>query len=416
MVLSLLKKLRGGGPLALDAGIGTLFGAYLLWNVGSAMYLTVWTVFIQRLGASPIEIGTVVGGGALARALLSIPAGIVVDRFSPWPLMVTTMALPVPGLMLLSLATAWWQALPAAVVIELSGLAIPAMSALIAAATTPSTRTRAFTYVFHIAPQTALIIGPLAGGVLADRNGFRGVFLVAATCIGVGTLLLGRIDRTIGRRDASSRSDTDHAGSPIALLRDPAIRTVAVLHLLVPLLPFTGFILLANYLVSERSVSLSLLGSFGAVGAVSGLLAGLIVSHWHPLSRPFVGIGACLGCAVLALLVFQSPVAAVGLAVGYALRSATNPVWSLLSAAAADVTPERLRGRVFGLTETSAGIGDVGAPLAAGGLYAVAPWLPLLVATVTTLPLAGWAFVLNRRWASDGPAVATDDEWDSGER
>jgi MFS family permease len=82
--------------------------------------------------------------------------------------------------------------------------------------------------------------------------------------------------------------------------------------------------------------------------------------------------------------------------VGFMLRAAANPVWSLMSAAVAQVTPERYRGRVYGLCETAAGAGDVGAPLLAGQLYSVDPRLPLVVALTTTAPLAVGAFWLHR--------------------
>ena len=401
------------GRIGPGANVETLFWAYLLWNGGFAVYLTVWTIFIQHLGADPFQIGLVVGGGAVARTLLSIPAGAAVDRFSPYPVMIGTMALPVAGMIGLCLVTAWWQALLAAVGIELSGLAIPAVSARIAAVTEPAARTRAFTYIFLIAPQVGLIAGPAASGFLADRAGFRAVFLTAAALFGLGLVLLAQVDRTAGHirpADASMESGglpADAAGSPIAMLRDPAIRTVVLLHVLVPLLPFTGFTLLANYLVSERGMTLTQIGTFGSVGAVAGLLAGLAISHWPPLGRPMFGLGVCLGSAALALLIFQLPLPAIAIAAGYALKAAANPVFSLLSAAAADVTPEQLRGRVYGLAETGAGIGDIAAPLAAGTLYAVTPGLPFLVALIATIPVALWAFALNRRWPHGRPAAET---------
>lgn len=411
---TLQRRLRGlAGP---GASVETLFWAYLLWNGGFAVYLTVWTIFIQRLGADPFQIGLVVGGGAVARTLLSIPAGTAVDRFSPYPVMMATMALPVAGMIALCFATAWWHALLAAIVIELSGLAIPAISAQIAAVTEPAARTRAFTYVFLVAPQVGLIAGPLAAGLLADRAGFRIVFLAASALFVLGIIVLSRIDHAASGVGPAEQPPAAVASPLGTVLRDPAIRAVVALHVLVPLLPFTGFALLANYLVSERGMVLTQIGAFGSIGAVAGLMAGLLISHWPPLSRPFLGLGVCLCSAALALFIFQLPVPVIAIAAGYAMKSAANPVFSLLSAAAADVTPERLRGRVYGLAETGVGIGDIAAPLAAGSLYAVAPSLPLLVATVTTLPLAGWAFVLNRRWPGDGPAVATDDASDSGER
>lgn len=75
------------------------------------------------------------------------------------------------------------------------------------------------------------------------------------------------------------------------------------------------------------------------------------------------------------------------------LRGALSPVFALLAVAAAQVTPPHLRGRVFGVAETGAGVGDIAAPVAAGGFYGANPVLPLLAGIVTTVPLAVWVFL-----------------------
>ncbi len=392
--------------------IAVLFWAYLLWNVGFALYATVWTVFVQRLGAEPAEVGLVVGAAAVGRTLLSYPAGVLVDRRAPLPLLAGSMALPVAGLLILLVSTVWWQALVAAVVIELSGLGMPALSAYLAAASPAGQRTRSFTWVYTVAPQTALLIGPVLSGVVADRLGFpavftaAGIFFLAAVVI---VVWLGRARSTPavaspavrGTSGPAPRGDglaSDDAVAAAALLRLPAIRTVVLLHLLVPLLPFTGFVLLANFLVSERDVSLSLIGTLGSLGAAVGLAVSLVITRVPLLTNPFAGIAACLGAAVVALALLQVDGPVLVLAVAYALRALLNPVWSFLSAAVAQVTPERNRGRVYGLTETSAGVGDIAAPLAAGGLYQVNPGLPLVVSCLSTVPLLVWAAVLGRRY------------------
>ena len=394
--------------------VATLFWAYLLWNVGFTLYATVWTVFVQRLGAAPAEIGLVVGAAAVGRTLLSYSAGVLADRRSPLAVVGVSMALPVAGLLILLVSTTWWQALVAAVVIELSGLGVPALSAWLAAASPAGQRTRAFTWVYTVAPQAALLLGPALSGMVADRLGFPAVFTAAGTFFLAAVLIVVRLGRArpdgtpVGSVTSTVRAGAEpapegdgpapDASIPVTvLLRPPAIRTIVLLHLLVPLLPFTGFVLLANFLVGERDVSLSLIGTLGSIGAAVGLAVSLAIARVPLLSNPFTGIAACLGAAIAALALLQLDGPVVVLAIAYALRALLNPVWSFLSAALAEVTPERRRGRVYGLAETSAGVGDVAAPLAAGGLYQVSPGLPLVVACLTTIPLAFWAVVLGRR-------------------
>lgn len=403
--------------LGLDRPIAGLFWAYLLWNVGFTLYATVWTVFVQRLGAEPAQVGLVVGAAVIGRTLLSYPAGILAGRLRPLPIVAASMALPVVGMLVLLVSGAWWHALVAAVLIELSGLGIPALSVWLASASAVGQRTRSFTYVYTVAPQAALLLGPVIGGLTADRLGFPAVFVAASAFFTVAVLVvvwLGRSrpvavvgpssagstvdDVTIGR----GAEDTPEADESVAaLLRRPAIRVVVLLHLLVPLVPFTGFVLLANFLTEERNVSLALIGTLGSVGAAAGLVASLAIGRVGAFRNPFVGVTASLAAAAVALALLQVDGPVLVLVAAFMLRALLNPVWSFLSAAVAGVTPERSRGRVFGLTETSAGAGDIAAPLAAGGLYQVDPGLPLVVSCLGTIPLAVWAWTLRRRSGAD---------------
>jgi MFS family permease len=82
----------------------------------------------------------------------------------------------------------------------------------------------------------------------------------------------------------------------------------------------------------------------------------------------------------------------------------------LLAAAVASATPERARGRAYGLTELVIGIADIAAPLAAGLLYGMNHRLPLAVAIVASVPVAVAALVVHhfrRRLAFDIDARVT---------
>lgn len=397
--------------LSASPAIATLFAAWMVWSAGTGLYATFWTIFIQDLGATPFQIGLVLGGGAIARTLLSLPAGLLVDRFSAFPIMVSAMSLPVPGVLLLAVSSTWWHALIAASVIELSGIAVPAVSARIAAETNDATRTPAYTWIFMIAPQLGLIAGPVVGGQVVDHEGFRAVFVVAAALFAVGVAILFRLNHGAPARshdrivtDTDGKADADvapAAGGVLAPLADPGIRAVVLLHLLVPLLPYTGFVLLANTLANDRHLDAGTIGMLGSVGAASGLLTGLLVSHWRPLSGPFLGLAVCLAAAALAMLILIFPVPSLLLVVAFVLRGMLSPVFSLMSAATARLSPAHIRGRVFGLAETAAGAGDIAAPVAGGALYGVSSVLPLIAGLITTVPQAAWALRLHTRFGTD---------------
>lgn len=381
--------------LGLGRDNGLLFWAHLLQGGAFAVQITLWTLFIRSLGASPQQIGAVVGGAAVARTILAIPAGALVDRLTPKPIMLVGSALPVVGTLILVVATEWWHALAGALFLEMSGIAIPAVSVYIAATTPESRRTHAYTYIYTIATQIGLTVMPVFGGLLADSLGFRAVYAVSAALFAasIGFFLLLR-----GTRGTDSRDDDEIGTTPgyRQLLRSPAVGVVIGFHVLVPLLPYVAIALLPNFLNEVRGLSYSTIGLLGSIGSGVGLGLSLLVSHWRRLSSPFVSIALCLGLASTGFALFLSSGAFVAVVVAYMLRSTIGPVWSLMAASVAEVTPERLRGRAYGICEMGAGVGDIAAPFLSGTLYARDPHLPLWFGLVTTAPLAAVSLVVNR--------------------
>ncbi len=416
------KTRRGRFDIGLEPAVAALFRSWLLWNLGFALYATVSTLYLRQIGASYDEIGLVLGGAAVGRTILSIPAGILADRQSPALILVGTMALPVLGMVGLLASTVWWQALGAVLVVELSGLGVPALSKLLSASATAETQTRAFTWLYTVAPQSASLIGPAVSGLLADANGFDVVFVAAAACFAAGVAVLIPLVRasrgiTGPAPEASTSTTVAPSGADVApapdgsaatireALHQPGVRFVVLLHVLVPLLPYTGLILLANFLVDERGVSVATVGLLGSVSAGAALVVGLVLGRWRRLANPFTGLALCLGGGALALGLVWLGGPFVVLVVAVVLRGALSPVFALLSVAVAQVTPPHLRGRVFGIAETGAGVGDIAAPVLAGGLYQTNPVLPLVAGLITTAPLAVWVALVRNRYRTDAGSL-----------
>lgn len=387
-------------PLSRDLGLGRnnglLFWAHVVWGSGFAIQLTLWTLFIQSLGASPAQIGLVVGGGAVARTLLALPAGAIVDRVSPKPVILVGLSTPVAATVVFVMATEWWHALLGAVLLELSGVAVPAVSAYIAAATPERDRTRTYTYIYTLAYSIGLMVTPALGGFIAEAAGFRVVYGLAGALFLGGVVILSFLENTRPAGRSGSDADAPSTMTYRQVMRLPAVWIVFGFHLLVPLLPFLGIVLLPNFLNEERGLSLSRIGVLGSVGYAAGFGIGLLVSHWKPLTQPFLGMAVCLALIAGSFVIFLFSSVFAIILIGYMMRTAMGPTWSLMAAAVADVTPERMRGRAYGLCELGAGIGDVSAPIVAGQVYGVSPYLTLWVALVTTAPLSVAALIVHR--------------------
>ncbi len=382
--------------LGLGRNNGILFWVHLIWGAGFTIQAALWTLFIEDLGASPTQIGLVVGGGAVVRTLLAIPAGILADRFPLKPVIIAMMAVPILGAVGLALATEWWHALAGAVLMDLSGVAIPAVSAYVAAASKPEDRTRTMTYIFSMSWLISMAVAPAFGGWLAETSGFRAVYIVGAVLFAIGILVATQIEDIRPSRDADDAESNDQAVGYRHLLKSPGVRVVLAFHLFVPLIVFTAFALLPNFLNEERGVSLATIGVLASAGAVVAFGASLLVSHWRPLTRPFMGITAILTVAATSMALMLAFTAFPIVALAFMLRMCFSPIWSLMASAVAEVTPERARGRAYGLCEFGVGIGDTTAPIMAGSLYSADHRLPLTVGFVLTVPLALAALMVHR--------------------
>jgi MFS family permease len=376
----------------LDRDNRILFYAQLLLHLGVGLQIVLWPLFIASLGATAVQIGVVIGGAAILRTLLVIPAGALSDRLSTRTLILLTSSMMVPGGAIIAIAQTWWQALLGALLLEIAGVGIPAISSHIAGAATPSQRTHAFSMIFSVAAGVGILAGPPIGGVIADLTTLRTVFFIVVFFYAASlALCFFLVEIKPGASDTENQGDTPTPvnGSYRDVLRDPAIVSISTLHGLVPLTLSTGTVLLPLFLVDVRDVSVSQIGVLGALSAAGGILLGMVAGRVKRLARPFTGMIVTVLLAGTGLLLLRVADAFILIAVAFFLRGTYNVVWAMLGSALSEVAPEHNRGRAYGLAEFGAGIGDTAAPVLAGWLYATREMLPLEVAIAACIPLIG---------------------------
>jgi MFS family permease len=369
-----------------------LFYAQLLMHLGIGLQIVLWPLYIASLGATAVQIGVVIGGAAILRTILVIPAGALSDRFSTRTLILFTTSMMVPGGLIIALAQTWWQALGGALLLEIAGVGIPAISSHIASAATPSRRTHAFSMIFSVAAGIGVLVGPPIGGVVADLTTLRAVFFIVvllyAACLAL-TFFLRDVKPGMATDETGDSAQAVQNGTYRDLIGQPAILSISALHALVPLTLSTGTILLPLFLEEVREVSISQIGVLGAISAAGGILLGLVVGRVRQLSRPFTGMIIVVLLTGLGLLLLRVSDALVIIALAFFLRGTYNVVWAMLGSALSEVAPEHNRGRSYGLAEFGAGIGDTAAPVLAGWLYATREMLPIEVAISACVPLIG---------------------------
>src|SRR5262245_3112367 len=84
-----------------------LYLGRVLWGFGIALYLYIQPLYIASLGATPDQIGLVLGGSGLAVILLYVPIGLWADRRGRKPVMVAGWGLGAAATLAIALAPDW---------------------------------------------------------------------------------------------------------------------------------------------------------------------------------------------------------------------------------------------------------------------------------------------------------------------
>jgi len=373
--------------------------AFVFWGLGEGLFLHIQPLYIEELGADPLQIGGLLSVAAVVRAATFLPAGILADRLPRKPVMVGGWITGLVGVLLIGLARSWQGLLPGLLIYALSAYCIPVVNAYLAWAVDGQRLARTFTTVFA-GYAAGSMVSPAVGGWLAEFSSMRTVYFASALLFILSLLAVVQVN------PQPVPTVTGQAGRWSPLLSGRFLgfaacvcATFVAMHLSLPLA--------SNYLKDVggwRVARIGVLGSFQAAGTVmlNPLLGRLgekakqnRTSRVHPLSRkpvvkrpvlvtaPGLVVGQALVwiAALIMLLARTFPV----LALAYLLRGAYEGCRSLTQAQASELTGEADRGMLLGATDTTIAIAQILAPYAAGWLYTNSPTYPF-VASLALIP------------------------------
>ncbi|HEX5039166.1 MAG TPA: MFS transporter [Candidatus Limnocylindria bacterium] len=354
-----------------------LFGEFVS-SIGDWLYLVAILVVVYQEGGSPVLLGIVGAARILPYVLLSVPAGIVADRFDRrMVLIVTDLA---RGALMLVLA--------AGVILDASTIFIIAMAILAACFSTffgPAIAAFLPTLVSEddLGPANsawatldnlAFIIGPALAGILLAGGNLAVAFLLNAVTFAVVAVVLWRlpVDRRAPRGEVTEAAGGDRdegiswreLAGPLAgpFLLDSAnsfvTGGVGVLTVVIAL----------DVLNAGEAGTGYLNAATGVGGVVAGIAGGALLARKLNVPLLIGGVAAGVGLVWLALA-GQLAVAmiAMGIAVaGLLLLDIVNT--TLIQR----LVPDELRGRAMGVLQTSSAImysfGSLVVPVAASVL------------------------------------------------
>ncbi len=375
----------------LQRDVALLTWGMVIWSVGAGLYASLWPLIIERTGASPTQIGIVIGLSGFFRLAVMLPSGIAADRFSRRFLIWGATSLGVPSALIYLISREWWHLIPGVILGAMSAISVPSLSSYIAEASPARDRVRSFNWVYTIGPMAPMVVAPVVGGWLAGVTSLQFLFLPTAIFYALSALTFwfiaerGHPPRTAAR--APSYRDA---------LRLTPVRLASLLQMLLLFVLTIGITFIPNYLQDVHGASITQIGILGSIASVGGILLAVFVGKlsWLTPTRGIATATAMIGliCAAI-LLTGQFWL----LALLWILRGGFSVAWSLFATVLTDTVPERMRGRSFAMAEFLGGIGFAVAPFVAGPLYGFDPRIPLLICAVAAPFLIVLILAFERR-------------------
>ncbi|MDQ2690290.1 MAG: MFS transporter [Chloroflexota bacterium] len=381
-----------------NPALGRLLAGEFVSGIGDWLYLVAVLVVVYAESNSPVLLGIVGAARILPYVLLSVPAGIVADRFDRrMVLLVTDVA---RGVLMLVLV--------AAVVLQASTIVIVAVAILAAcfstffgpaiAALLPMLVDERDLGVANSAWATldnvAFIVGPALAGILLASGGLEFAFLLNAISFAVVAVVLWRlpVPSRQAAADAASESTESKPAGWRALVRPLAGPLVldSATSLVGGGVGVLTVVIAIDVLGAGEAGTGYLNAAVGVGGVVAGIAGGALLARRLSVPLLLGGIVGGIGLAWLALTgELVTAMLAIGVAVaGILLLDVVNT--TLIQR----IVPDALRGRAIGALQTSSSVlyslGSLAMPLLADAI-GVAPVLiggGVLVAVSAAVALA----------------------------
>ncbi|MFZ6026150.1 MAG: MFS transporter [Chloroflexota bacterium] len=385
--------------------------AMILANMGGNMYGGLLSLYLQDLGATVTQVGLFYTISQVIPLALQILGGWISDSLGRLRAIAIGSVAGVFTYVFLLIAPSWQWVLLAMATTAITGSLIgPSFDAFVAEQSSEQNRAR----VFGITQSLYSIVGvfgPVLGGFLAERFGFRIMLLAAAALYLMATTLrvgmARRAARSAGKESVSSRLSLQSLKDNLALMLGLLFSGGLITWIFITDgVRDISFALSFNFMpIYQQEIGGLTLTQIGILNSIFGLFTMLtfIPGGWLADKKgERIGIVTGFGLIFVALQLFIRATnfwafAVAWMAAGAGVGIMSPAYQSLISKA----VPEKVRGTAFGLFSTSLGVISLPAPAIGAVLWdKVGPWFPFAitawVSLFSILP-AWWKFKIERR-------------------
>jgi MFS family permease len=313
--------------------------ALFTWGIGEGSYLYFQPIYLEKLGASPVAIGAVLGAVGFAMAITHIPAGYLADRLGRRKILWAAWISGFAAALVMSLANSLAVFVTGMILYGLTTFVSSPLSSYVTAARGELSVGRALTLISAVYNAGA-ILGPLIGGFIGNRFGLEKIYPFAAMIYFISILLVLNL-----RPQPVIPVDTRSRQGP--MLNRGFISFLAIIFLVLFAMYFPQP-LTPNFLQNERGLSLSAIGQIGAAGSLGNVLLNLILGKMSAL-RGFLLSQICV--ALFALILWRGAGLPLYM-IGYLLLGGYRVARSMATALVQDLVDVAQMGLAYGITET----------------------------------------------------------------
>ena len=393
-VVAAYRRVLTNGPLT-----RLLIGEFVS-SIGDWLYLVAMLVLIWNEASDPLVLGLIGAARVVPYIVLSVPAGIVADRFDRRLVLITTDV--IRGVIMVLIAAAAFLNMSIWIIVGLSITATcfsaffsPTIGAYLPSLTRDESELGPANSAWSSLDNLAFFIGPVFASLLLATGNLPFAFLLDALTFAVVALVLYRLPPGRPKKEPAdpaklSEADVKEA-APTVGLRDvlrPVLRPLTGLGLINIADGFvfgglgviTVILAVDVYQVGEAGTGL-LNSAVGVGGIVGAVVAGILVLKQR-LGPPLLigAIGLAAGLAALGLVGnFALALGAMALASGGALLLEITATTLLQR-----IVPDNVRGRTIGTMDTASVVA-----------YAMGAFLvPVLAASQPTPVLVGLGVIM----------------------
>jgi MFS family permease len=347
-----------------------LGGALFTWGIGESMFLLFQPIYLQQLGANPIQIGVILGIWGAIMTFAHIPAGYLSDRIGRRPFLIAAWVIGIVATLMMALARALPLFVAGVFLYGLTAFVSSPLDSYTTAARGKWSVGRAITFVSMMFNGGA-ILGPITGGWVGDHYGLRAVYFISAGMFVVSTILIQFVA-------PQPRDRHDPVNPPPSLLTNRRYLSFLAIFFAVAFATYLPQPFTPNFLKNQRLLSLSVIGQLGSIGYLGNTVLSLVLGQLE--ARLGFVLGQ-LGVAAYAFLLWQGT--GFGwFAAGYFLLGGFRTLRGLGVAQVRPFVHESQMGLAYGIAETCGSATVLLAPPIAGYLYSMDPALTYPVGLV----------------------------------